>query len=182
MLGEGSTGDGVATALLLLCVGSDDSCRHTTLSAVKGENRISHELTQTLCPSILKNQRKTRCLLQAPASDHWVWLWAVNYLKIPFSLAERDKKGLIPYPNESSWQHDILAYGPAAMADTLSVRMPLWSNAKCTWIMMWLHYYELNCETWTAFVGLQQSNAHSQKPRYILMSSWPQQWCLGLSW
>lgn len=68
------------------------------------------------------------------------------------------------------------------MADTLSVRMPLWSNAKRTWIMMWLHCYELNCETWTTFVGLQQSNAHSQKPRYILMSSWPQQWCLGLSW
>lgn len=41
----------------------------------------------------------------------------------------------------------ILANGPAAMEDTLSVRMPLWANAKGTQTMIMLHYYRLHCET-----------------------------------
>lgn len=68
--GRGSTENGVAVALLLLPVASDDSCRHTTLSAVKTgrkQDLSCTELTQILCPSLLKIQRNTRCLLQAPA-------------------------------------------------------------------------------------------------------------------
>lgn len=96
----------MTVALLLLPVRSDDSCSHT-LSAVKTGRKQdlswaypdlvsfhSENPKEDSLPSLSSFIRPLSLALSCKLSEDSI-----------LSSAERDKKGLIPYPNESYWQH-----------------------------------------------------------------------------